>query len=176
MVGPTWAVSSGPSVEYMNVPVVAGVVSTVIFALSAFPMLVKAARTKELQSYSLSNMLLTNAGNAVHSVYVFSLPPGPIWAMHSFYLVTTATMLVWYVRYSKATAAGGTGQKEHALEALEAVRARPATSGGASPTEHSGHLGDVVHEVQDLLHLAAPGEPLEQRPDGQLLCPVLAAH
>lgn len=89
-----------PSVEGMNLPVVAGVVSTVIFVLSMLPMLAKAVRTKDLESYSLGNMLLSNAGNLVHSVYVFSLPPGPIWAMHSFYLVATGTMLVWYLRYN----------------------------------------------------------------------------
>jgi uncharacterized protein with PQ loop repeat len=86
----------------MNLPVVAGVVSTVIFALSAMPMLVKAARTKDLASYSAGNILLANTGNVVHSVYVFSLPPGPIWAMHSFYLVSTGLMLFWYLRYTKS--------------------------------------------------------------------------
>lgn len=86
----------------MNLSVVAGVVSTVIFAASMMPMLVKAARTKDLESYSLGNILLANTGNLVHSVYVFSLPPGPIWALHSFYLVSTAMMLVWYVRYTES--------------------------------------------------------------------------
>jgi hypothetical protein len=33
-------------------------------------------------------------------VYVVSLPAGPIWALHSFYLTTTALMLVWYLRYA----------------------------------------------------------------------------
>jgi len=88
----------------MNLPVVAGVISTVIFVLSMLPMLAKAVRTKDLESYSLGNMLLSNAGNLVHSVYVFSLPPGPIWAMHSFYLVATGTMLVWYLRYNPSRA------------------------------------------------------------------------
>jgi hypothetical protein len=88
----------------MNLPVVAGVVSTVIFAVSMMPMLAKAARTKDLRSYSLGQIMLTNAGNLVHSVYVFSLPPGPIWAMHGFYLVTTAMMLVWYVRFNRQSA------------------------------------------------------------------------
>ena len=27
------------------------------------------------------------------------LPPGPIWLLHAFYLVTTALMLAWYLRY-----------------------------------------------------------------------------
>jgi uncharacterized protein with PQ loop repeat len=84
----------------MNVPLAAGVVSTVIFALSAMPMLVKAVRTKDLSSYSLGNIVLANTGNLVHSVYVFSLPPGPIWGLHTFYLVSTALMLFWYLRYT----------------------------------------------------------------------------
>ena len=44
---------------------------------------------------------LTNFGNVLYSAYVFSLPVGPIWALHSFYLVATALMLAWYVRYSR---------------------------------------------------------------------------
>jgi uncharacterized protein with PQ loop repeat len=79
--------------------IIAGTVSTVIFALSTLPMLVKAVRTKDLRSYSLGNILMANLGNLVHSLYVFSLPAGPIWLLHSFYLITTAMMLSWYVRY-----------------------------------------------------------------------------
>jgi uncharacterized protein with PQ loop repeat len=82
-----------------SLPVVAGSISTIIFALSALPMLLKAFQTKDLSSYSLSNILLSNVGNIVYSIYVFHLPPGPIWALHSFYLVTTGLMLIWYVRY-----------------------------------------------------------------------------
>jgi hypothetical protein len=63
-------------------------------------MLVKAARTKDLGSYSLANILLANVANVVHSVYVFSLPPGPIWVLHSFYIVAMVLMLFWYVRYA----------------------------------------------------------------------------
>ena len=81
-------------------PVVAGAVSSAIFAASALPMLVKAFRTKDLKSYSLPNIALSNVGNVVHSVYVYSLPPGPIWVLHSFYLVTTGLMLLWYLRYA----------------------------------------------------------------------------
>ncbi len=81
------------------IPVIAGAVSTAIFAASALPMLMKAFRTKDLKSYSLSNIALSNVGNVIHSVYVYSLPPGPIWMLHSFYLVTTGLMLLWYLRY-----------------------------------------------------------------------------
>jgi hypothetical protein len=82
-----------------SLPVLAGATSTVIFAGSTLPMLVKAWRTQDLSSYSLGNILLANIGNIVHSFYVFSLPPGPIWALHSFYVVSTALMLVWFLRY-----------------------------------------------------------------------------
>ena len=82
-----------------NLPFIAGILSTAIFALSTFPMLRKAFQTKDLGSYSLSNIMLANAGNLIHSVYVFHLPPGPIWLLHSFYLVTTGMMLFWYLRY-----------------------------------------------------------------------------
>ena len=81
------------------IPVVAGAVSTAIFAASALPMLMKAFRTKDLKSYSLPNIALSNVGNVIHSVYVYSLPPGPIWVLHSFYLVATGLMLLWYLRY-----------------------------------------------------------------------------
>ncbi len=81
------------------IPVVAGAVSTAIFATSALPMLIKAFRTKDLKSYSLPSIALSNIGNVIHSVYVYSLPAGPIWMLHSFYLITTGLMLLWYLRY-----------------------------------------------------------------------------
>jgi uncharacterized protein with PQ loop repeat len=83
----------------INLPIIAGTISTTVFACSTLPMLLKAFRTKEMKSYSLGNILLANVGNLIHSVYVFNLPPGPIWLLHTFYLVTTGLMLVWYLRY-----------------------------------------------------------------------------
>jgi hypothetical protein len=90
----------------MNLPIIAGTISTIIFALSTLPMLLKAFRTKDLKSYSLGNILLANAGNAIHSVYVFNLPPGPIWLLHSFNLITTGLMLGWYLRYERRPGIG----------------------------------------------------------------------
>jgi hypothetical protein len=43
--------------------------------------------------------VLSNVGNVIYAVYVFSLPPGPIWAMHMFYLTATGLMLFWYLRH-----------------------------------------------------------------------------
>ena|SRR6185436_20359996 len=82
-----------------SVPTLAGLTSTVIFAVSTLPMLVKAYRSRDLSSYSAGNIALANVGNAVHSVYVFSLPAGPIWALHAFYILTSGLMLSWYVRF-----------------------------------------------------------------------------
>jgi uncharacterized protein with PQ loop repeat len=85
-----------------DVAIIAGTVSTFIFVGSYLPMLVKAVRTKDLSSYSVLNLVLANIGNAVHSIYVFSLPAGPLWALHSFYLLASALMLVWWARFKRA--------------------------------------------------------------------------
>jgi uncharacterized protein with PQ loop repeat len=85
----------------IDLPIIAGTISTIIFAISNLPMLVKAFRTKDLRSYSFGNIALANTGNVVHSLYVYSLPAGPIWLLHGFYLVTTAMMLFWYLRYER---------------------------------------------------------------------------
>ena len=87
-----------------SVPVAAGSVATIVFALSMLPMLGKAARTRDLASYSHSNLVLANVGNAFYSLYVFHLPPGPIWLLHTFYAVTSALMLFWSLRYGRSTA------------------------------------------------------------------------
>jgi uncharacterized protein with PQ loop repeat len=84
----------------LSVSTLAGIASTVIFAASMLPMLTKAYRSRDLASYSLGNIALANIGNAVHSIYVYSLPAGPIWLLHTFYLVSTALMLGWYLRYA----------------------------------------------------------------------------
>lgn len=86
----------------MNLAILAGTASTVLFAVSYLPMLRKAARTKDMASYSLGNIAISNVANLVHSVYVFSLPIGPIWFLHSFYLATSALMLVWFLRFRPA--------------------------------------------------------------------------
>jgi len=82
-------------------PIAAGTLATIVFAASALPMLGKAARSRDLRSYSRANLVLANVGNAVYSVYVFHLPPGPIWLLHSFYVVSSALMLFWSLRYAR---------------------------------------------------------------------------
>lgn len=84
-----------------TLPVTAGVIASVVFACSALPMLGKAVRTKDLTSYSRGNLVLANVGNAFYSVYVFDLPVGPIWLLHTFYVISSALMLTWSVRYGR---------------------------------------------------------------------------
>jgi uncharacterized protein with PQ loop repeat len=82
-----------------SLPTIAGFISTTIFALGTLPMLAKAYQTKNLASYSLGNILMSNVGNLIFAIYVFQLPPGPIWVSYIYNLVCTALMLVWYLRY-----------------------------------------------------------------------------
>jgi len=89
-----------------GIPVLAGTASTIIFAASVLPMVVKARRTRDLRSYSRGNLVLANLGNGVHSVYVYDLPRGPIWVLHGFYVVTSALMLLWSVRYGRTPGCG----------------------------------------------------------------------
>jgi hypothetical protein len=83
-----------------NLPMLAGMVSTTLFVAGYLPMLTKAFCTRDLRSYSRGNLVLTAVGNVVHSVYVFSLPAGPIWVLHSFFLVATMLMLIWHQTYA----------------------------------------------------------------------------
>ena len=91
--------------RFSDIPFAAGLVSDLVFMLGALPMLFKAARTKNLRSYSLANLALSNAGNAIYWVYVSSLPLGPIWFLHAFSTVSTLLMLIWYLAYRCTSAA-----------------------------------------------------------------------
>ena len=97
----------------MNLATFAGSISTILFAASMLPMLFKAARTRDLSSYSLGNLWLINLANVVHSAYVFSLPAGPIWVLHTFYVVSSALMLVGYLVYRRAWQAAKVGSATH---------------------------------------------------------------
>jgi uncharacterized protein with PQ loop repeat len=82
-----------------SLPTIAGFISTALFAVGTLPMLSKAFRTKNLASYSLGNILMSNVGNFIYSIYVFQLPPGPVWVLYIYNLISTALMLLWYLRY-----------------------------------------------------------------------------
>lgn len=123
----------------MNLPVLAGTLSTVLFAVGMLPMLVKAARTKDLASYSPGSLILSNVANAVHSVYVFNLPAGPIWVLHFAYVLASALMLVWWIRYGHAVPTAGqvqgqrqAGRQEGSFHQTTSSRARLAEGGEQS--------------------------------------------
>jgi uncharacterized protein with PQ loop repeat len=83
----------------INLPTIAGFISTALFSLGTLPMLTKAFRTKNLASYSLGNILMSNVGNFIYAIYVIHLPLGPIWFLHGYNLLSTGLMLVWYLKY-----------------------------------------------------------------------------
>ncbi|MEW1982172.1 hypothetical protein AB0333_14770 [Citricoccus sp. NPDC079358] len=96
--------------------VIAGSISSVLFAASVMPMVFKAFRTRDLSSYSPGNLVMANIGNLVHSVYIYSLPMGPIWVLHGFYLITTGFMLAMYVRHRNPATPEGKINHEHRPE------------------------------------------------------------
>lgn len=108
VIRPTQQADNAPTVLVMDIPLVAGTVSTVVFAVSNLPMLRKALRTRDVSSYSVSSLAMINAANAAYSLYVFSLPVGPIWALHTFYLVSCAIMLALCVEQRRRSRRRGT--------------------------------------------------------------------
>ena len=142
-----------------DLPVLAGVVSTGIFVLSYLPMLVKAVRTRDLSSYSMGSLALANVGNTLYSVYVFSLPVGPIWALHSFYLGSTALMLVWYLRYSASRPAPAPPAPS-ASSAPSAALGRAASSLARAPSSQRSQIrassSPRSHSVRDSSRVVPP--------------------
>jgi hypothetical protein len=47
--------------------------------------------------------VLANVGNVIQAVYVYSLPLGPIWFLHAFYLAASALMLGLHLRHFSDT-------------------------------------------------------------------------
>ncbi|UUW91417.1 hypothetical protein ABFU82_22370 [Nocardioides sp. WV_118_6] len=84
----------------LDLPLLAGTLSTAMFVTAALPMVVKAARTKDMASYSAGNLVLSNSGNALYAVYVFTTPPGPLWALHAFNTAVGLLMLAGWLRYA----------------------------------------------------------------------------
>ncbi len=84
--------------DLTHLSTIAGMISTVLFVSGTVPMLHKAWTTRDLGSYSLTNLVLSTVGNAIYWIYVASLPLGPIWLRHGVYTISTVTMLVWYLR------------------------------------------------------------------------------
>ena len=121
----------------MSLSVLAGSVSTALFVASTLPMLVKAARTRDLGSYSVGNLVLANVGNLTYAVYVFSLPVGPIWALHSFYMVSSATMLAMWVGYRRRLGQASSRSRRTVGGATVRNASRQIAASSSSPTAGS---------------------------------------
>jgi len=85
--------------DSQNLSLIAGIVSSLIFASSHVPMLWKAYKTRDLSSYSWLSIVMINAGNLLHWLYVVSLPFGPVWILHIFYTIASVLLLFMYFRY-----------------------------------------------------------------------------
>ncbi|MCB0173046.1 MAG: hypothetical protein KDJ97_21140 [Anaerolineae bacterium] len=79
--------------------IIAGIISSLIFAGSNIPMLWKVYRTHDVRSYSWLNVLMINIGNLIYWLYVSTMPFGPIWVLHTFYTVSSGVLLTLFVRF-----------------------------------------------------------------------------
>ena len=81
-----------------SLAVAAGGVAGFLFCMAQLPMLVKAYRTKDLKSYSPSNLAIAAVGNFLYFPYVISLPFGPAFFIHLFMTAATWAMLImWWL-------------------------------------------------------------------------------
>ena len=129
-----------------SLPAAAGAVATVVFACSVLPMLGKAVRSKDLASYSRSNLVLANVGNVVYSLYVFDLPAGPIWVLHTFYLSTSALMLTWCLRYrhsSRSPVVAAQTEPQAGSASQTRTEAEPQTGPRTGPECGSPHSSQI---------------------------------
>lgn len=86
-----------------SLPLLAGALATLLFTTSQLPMLLRAYTTRDLRSYSRTQLVLSNLGNGVYWIYVGTLPAGPIWLLHTFHTLATALMLVWCLRFNEGS-------------------------------------------------------------------------
>ncbi|GAA0344432.1 PQ-loop repeat-containing protein [Micropruina glycogenica] len=113
-------------VPFTVIGAIAGTLATLLFVASALPMLIRAHRTRDLSSYSPANLIIANVGNLAQTIYVITLPLGPVWLMHAFNLVVSALMLLWWLRHH------GCPERRDALR--RTIR--------KSPHDHSDHWSD----------------------------------
>jgi hypothetical protein len=67
--------------------------------------------------------MLVNLGNALHSIYVATLPVGPIYVLHTTHVMVTAFMLAWHVRHGESGASGSAGKGRQRHPGLRRLRA-----------------------------------------------------
>lgn len=85
--------------EWHQLQILAGSLSSLIFIGGTLSMLWKAWKTRDMTSYSVSGLALNTFGNLMNWLYVLSLPFGPIYFLHTFHTIATAFMLIGSVVY-----------------------------------------------------------------------------
>jgi len=86
--------------------ILVGYFCTSVFMLSRVPMLGKAIRTRDLQSYSLAHLAMSACANLLFWIYVVGLPIGPVWILQIFFTVTDVTMLTLFVSQKRQLSIG----------------------------------------------------------------------
>ena len=84
----------------LDVPVLAGIVSTLLFVVSYLPMLVKAFRTRDLESYSLRQPVDRQRRQRRALDLRVQPAAGADLVPAHFYVVAAALMLLWHFRYA----------------------------------------------------------------------------
>ena len=89
-------------------PVLAGLMSTTLFVASYLPMLYRAVTTRDLGPPTAGRVWCwpTSATSFSRSTS-YSLPTGPIWFLHGFYLGASALMLGLHLRHIGMDSASG---------------------------------------------------------------------
>lgn len=113
----------------------AGTAATVLFVVGTLPMLIKAARSKDLHSYSGANLVIANCGNLLQAVYVISLPVGPIWGLHLFNTIASLLMLTWWHGHRRRTLRTPTIDEENAPRTVPGQTRADASVSNSSPAE-----------------------------------------
>ena len=90
---------TNPLIRVIDIQLIAGSISSIMFVISTLPMVWKALKTKDLKSYSLGNIVLSNLANIIYWIYVTGLPFGPVWYIHVFNTLITLVMLILYFQH-----------------------------------------------------------------------------
>ena len=86
--------------------ILVGFICTAVFATSKVPMLLKAVRTRDLQSYSLEHIAMNTGGNLLYWVYGAGLPAGSVWVLQAFFTVVKIWSCASCACFTQTVAAG----------------------------------------------------------------------
>ena len=138
------------NLEIHKLQMMAGFTSGIIFMTGSLPMLLKAFKTKDLRSYSVVQLALSNFGNVLYWLYLASLPVGPIWFLQGFTTVSSALMLIFYLRYERRRGgfrarAAGVEQGKPRKEGMPTSQEILSAIGASRHESHPIHTRRITH-------------------------------